>query len=320
LPAAGPDARPRLDPIHRGPGILPGVQRMQELFQPFLRTYQARLKPSTYRDYRSILGAHLARFKTFEDLNRGLEEYLAELQISGKRKNNILSCSRCFVAWARRREHWEGRFLRIPRFPHRSRKTKPLSPDEANLMMRYSPPPWKHFFQLSILTGLRTGEALGLRFEDFNLPGGYFSVKRSITAGQVSTTKTLSSEREIPILRPIRELYEMRRRGNRHGSPWFLYSPTGRGVMGLGTLRNYWKRSLKLFEIEVRPIYATRHTFASLAIAAGEDPLWVARIMGHARPDQLLLRYASYLEGVKPDGKKFLAMVMGKGTFLRAVT
>jgi len=311
---------PRLDPIHRGPGILSGVQRMQELFQTFLRTYQARLKPSTYRDYRSILAAHLARFQTFEDLNRGLEEYLAALRISGKRKNNILSCARCFVAWARRRELWEGRFYKIPRFPHRSGKTKPLTPEEARLVMLYTPPPWKHFFQLAILTGLRTGEALGLRFEDFELQKGYFSVKRSISGGQVTTTKTLSSERDIPLLRPVRELHELRRRGNRRGSPWFLYSPTGRGIMSLGTLREYWKKSLKLFEIEARPIYATRHTFASLAIAAGEDPLWVARVMGHARPDQLLLRYASYLEGVKPDGKKLLEMVMGKETFLRAVT
>ena len=64
---------------------------MQEIINQFLRTYQARLKPSTLRDYQSILGHHLSRFKDFEDLNRSLEEYLAGLLITGKRKNNILS-------------------------------------------------------------------------------------------------------------------------------------------------------------------------------------------------------------------------------------
>lgn len=263
--------------------------------------------------------AHLARFATFDDLNRGLEEYLSGLDVTGKRKNNILSCAACFIAWASRREIWEGRFLKIPRFPHRVRKTKPLKPEEAHVVMLYTPPPWKHAFQLLILTGLRTGEALGLRFEDFNLAKGYFSVKRSISGGKVSTTKTLTSERDIPILRPIRELYAIRERGNHKGSPWFLYSPTGRGIMAISTLRDYWRRSCNLFEIEPRPLYATRHTFASLAVAAGEDPLWIAKIMGHSRPDQLLLRYASYLEGVKPDGKRFLEMV-GLQTFIKAVT
>jgi len=62
------------------------------------------------------------------------------------------------------------------------------------------------------------------------------------------------------------------------------------------------------------------HTFASLAVAAGEDPLWIAKVMGHERPDQLLLRYASYLEGVKPDGEKFLKMVCGGPSLMRLVT
>jgi integrase len=298
---------------------------MKNYFPAFLRTYQARLKPSTFRDYRSILVAHLGRFETFEDLNRDLEDYLAGIHATGKRKNNILSCARCFMAWARRREIWEGRALKIPRFPHRSKKTKPLTPEEAGLIMLYCPPPWKHYFQLTILTGLRTGEALGLRFEDFNLKAGYFSVRRSITGGKLSTTKTITSERDIPILRPIRELYAIRQRSNFKDSPWFLYSPSGRGIMSIGTIRSYWKQTLRLFGIESRPLYATRHTFASLAIAAGEDALWVAKIMGHSRPDQLLLRYATFLEGVKPDGEKFMSLVMGKEegrrpTFLKAIT
>jgi integrase len=292
---------------------------MLRIIDEFLRTYVGRLKPSTYRDYRSITARHIGLFADIEDLNRNLEGYLSGLAISGKRKNNILSCARSLVAWARRRELWEGRVLHIPRFPHRSRRIEPLRPGEANLVMRFSPPPWKHFYQLSILTGIRTGEALGLRWDDFRGSEGYFRVRRSRTGGVVGTTKTTGSDRDIPLLRPVREIWEMRRQGNKTGSPWFFYSPSGRGVMGLGTLRGYWHRVLRLLEIKDRPLYATRHTFASLAIAAGEDPLWVAKVMGHSRPDQLLLRYAQYVEGVKPDGKK-LTELMGVETFLRAVT
>lgn len=291
---------------------------MQKLFDRFLKTHQARLKPSTWRDYRSILLNHISHFQTFEDLNRDLEDYLAALEVSGKRRNNILSCARTFAAWARRRELWEGRIIKVPRFPHRSKKTKPLSPDEAELVMRFSPQPYKWFFQISILTGLRTGEARGLRFEDFDQKERVIYIRRAISGGIEGTTKTRAGEREVPFLRPVWEIYEKRRRGNTRGSPWFFYG-TNRGIMSLGAIRKAWKRVLEAFEIEARPLYATRHTFASLAVAAGEDPLWIAKVMGHERPDQLYLHYASFLEGVKPDGEKFLNMVIGKPSFMRVV-
>jgi len=66
------------------------------------------------------------------------------------------------------------------------------------------------------------------------------------------------------------------------------------------------------------PKLAKTEPFASLAVAAGEDPLWIAEVMGHQRPDQLFLKYASYLKGVKEDGEKLLELVGGK-TYLRAV-
>ncbi len=73
------------------------------------------------------------------------------------------------------------------------------------------------------------------------------------------------------------------------------------GGADLGAIRKTWKNFLEVFDIEPRILYATRHTFASLAVSAGEDPLWIAKVMGHSRPDQLFLKYASFIEGVKRD-------------------
>ena len=228
--------------------------------------------------------------------------------------------ARTFVEWARRREIFEGKFFKVPRFPHRSKKTKPLTPEEAQLIMDCTPWPYKDFFKVAILTGLRTGEALALRFEDFDLHGHVIQVRRSLTSGVLGSTKTMAGEREIPLLRPVREVYEIRRRANHRSSPWFFFSPT-RGVMSLKKIRQIWTDFMDAVGIEKRVLYATRHTFASMAIAAGEDPLWVAKILGHSRPDQLFLKYASYLEGMKEDGKKFLELVLGnnRGSFLRAI-
>jgi len=291
---------------------------MEDLILKFLSVYKSRLKHSTLTDYRSILHHHISQFSSIEDLNRDLEDYLSDLAISGKRKNNILCACRTFITWATRRQLLQGDFLRIPKFPHRTIKTKPLTPDEARLIMDFSPYPYKDFFGLSILTGLRTGEALGLQFEDFDQAARVIKVRRSLTCGQVGTTKTVNSDRDVPMSRPVWDIYEKRRRGNIRGSPWFFYSPY-HGLMAISSIRRAWKDFLKGFEIEHRRLYATRHTFASLSIAAGEDPLYVAKIMGHGRPDQLFLQYASYLEGVKKDGEKFLE-ILGKKSFLRLAT
>jgi integrase len=291
---------------------------MQDLIAQFLRTYQARLKPSTMRDYRSILTLHLGHFRNFEAMNQGLEEYLAGLEVSGKRKNNVLSVSRTFVGWARRREIWNGKFQQVPRFPHRTKATPPLNPEEARLVMDFSPHPYRDFFQLSILSGLRTGEALGLQFGDFDQRAKVIHIQRSLCCGKVCTTKTLAGDRDFPLLRPIWEIFERRKKGNSRGSAWFFYSPS-RGLLSLAAIRRAWKDVLEVFGIARRPLYATRHTFASLAIASGEDPLWIAKVLGHARADQLFLKYAKFLEGVKPDGEKFLGLV-GKKTFLKAIT
>ena len=74
--------------------------------------------------------------------------------------------------------------------------------------------------------------------------------------------------------------------------------------MSYSAVRKAWKDHLSAFHIRYRPLYATRHTFASLALAAGENPLWIAQVMGHSRPDQLFLRYGSPLDGEIRDGKK----------------
>ena len=206
----------------------------------------------------------------------------------------------------------------MPRFKARSRKIKPLSVEETRLIMTYSPHPYRDYFQFALLTEVRTGEALGLRFEDFDLGREVILIRRALTCGQIVTTKTKAGERELPLLRQVWEIYHRRQLGNEGGSPWFFYS-FRKGIFSRSKLRQVWNDLLKAFEIRPRPLYATRHTWASLALAAGENPLWVAQTMGHFKPDQLFLKYGSHVEGVEKDGKKVGELIVGGKTFLRAL-
>lgn len=304
---------------------------MQAHIEHFLRIYQGRLKASTFSDYRSILYCHLAHFQDPRDLNRNLEEYLSTNDVlSGKRKNNIISCAKTFLTWAARRDLFEGKIYQIPPFKHRPEKIKPLKVEEARMVMRFSPQPYKWFFQLSILTGLRTGEALGLRFDDFDEKNRVIKIRRSLTRGILGLPKTEASIRDIPLMRPVWELMVKRRNWNPRNSPWFFYGEH-HGIMGLKQIRTIWRNFLEVFGMEPRRLYATRHTFASLALAAGENPLWVAKMLGHSGAAQLyerdqaralrqlFLSYADHIQGEGQDGEKFLKLLIGRETFMRVI-
>lgn len=50
-----------------------------------------------------------------------------------------------------------------------------------------------------------------------------------------------------------------------------------------------------------RPIYHTRHTFATIMLENGEDILWISNMLGHTDSTMTLSRYAKY---IKRDEKK----------------
>ena len=45
-----------------------------------------------------------------------------------------------------------------------------------------------------------------------------------------------------------------------------------------------------------RPMIQTRHSFATTAISLGENPLWIAHIMGHRDTDMIIKVYTKYLK------------------------
>jgi integrase len=40
----------------------------------------------------------------------------------------------------------------------------------------------------------------------------------------------------------------------------------------------------------------TRHSFATMALSCGENPLWIAKTMGHRDTDMIIRVYGKYVE------------------------
>jgi integrase len=86
-----------------------------------------------------------------------------------------------------------------------------------------------------------------------------------------------------------------------------------RAELDLANLRNrIWYPTLKRAGLRPRDLYQTRHTFARLMLQAGEDPAWIARMMGHSNTRMLFERYAKWIKNrTRQDGSAYMQMLKG---------
>lgn len=68
-----------------------------------------------------------------------------------------------------------------------------------------------------------------------------------------------------------------------------------------------WYPTLDAGKLRRRTFYQTRHTFASNALAAGENPKWVADMRGHKSTEVLFDVYEKYIpRRTRRDGSALL--------------
>lgn len=136
---------------------------------------------------------------------------------------------------------------------------------------------------VALLSGLRQGEALGLRWEDVDLDAGTLRVERAAqrVTGQgivLVKPKTLSSVRTRPMVAPVAfALAAMP--GPRAG---FVFGDGDKPLdQKADSLR--WHAMLEAAGAPDKPLKAARATTASLLMEAGVPPKVIAEIMGHAQ-------------------------------------
>jgi integrase len=75
----------------------------------------------------------------------------------------------------------------------------------------------------------------------------------------------------------------------------------------------------KKAKLKIREIEQTRHSFASIALSCGENPLWIARVMGHRNTDMIIKVHGKYVENATgtEDGTRFDQVIKGNNGEIR---
>jgi integrase len=140
---------------------------------------------------------------------------------------------------------------------------------------------------LMLLTGLGPGEALGLGWEHLDLDAGMLRVARTLDtrAGVlVDDAKRESRKRVVPLVPERRAMLRERWMAAGRPSAGLLFADSTGRPLDLHNLRQrHFRPAVERAGIKRRiRIYDLRHTFCTVALESGVDPLAVARLMGHS--------------------------------------
>jgi integrase len=110
----------------------------------------------------------------------------------------------------------------------------------------------------------------------------------------------------------VAEALRSQRKATMGKSPDVFLNIRGRSILPHSVNAQVWKPALKKIGLSPRPLIQTRHTFATLMLDAGEQPGWVARMMGHVSLKMILDHYYSYIKNYqRDDGAAFMNNVYG---------
>lgn len=199
----------------------------------------------------------------------------------------------------------------IPKPQHTRKKIDPFTMEEAKAILAATRHDRLHaMYVLAFHLGLRQGELYALEWEDLDFKEKTLSIERQVVSNrgknEVKKPKTQAGIRVLDLadetlaaLLDRKQLAWKELGGKMADNPLIFPGARGGYLQRSSVGHRWWKPLLKRLKIRHRGIHHCRHTFASEALANGEDLITVAATMGHANPNITLRIYGHLVQGAK---------------------
>jgi integrase len=275
-----------------------------EFAQRWVETMLVHQKPSSAQSARIHVRKHLVpafgQLRMEEVTQERVQRLVTGLRRSRKTAVNVLmtlrGIQRTAKSWGYAVGTWEMRELALP--PRPARRTKMFQPEQARAILQVASQPWLALFALVAMTGLRAGEALGLMREDLDFAGGTITVRQSVTRRRISTPKTESSARTVPMPTVLAGLLKDHLAHTWIPNPGALVfcSQAGGPLESQKVVRKYLRPILDRLGLPRLGLHAFRHGMASMMPLVGASPAATQKQLGHADP-RVTLGVYSHLVG-----------------------
>ncbi len=225
--------------------------------------------------------------------------------LSASRINHIMTPLRMILTEAADRYEFAPAFINIK--PLRVGKTdvQPFTMQEVQDILRTVRADFRNYYIVRLFTGTRTGEIDGLKWQYVDFERRTISIKETIVNDYEETPKTGESERDIQMSQMVFDALLAQYKVTGQGVYVFATS-AGTPISHRNISKRVWYPLLRLLGLKKRVPYQTRHTFATLMLASGEAPEWIARQMGHTTTEMLFRVYSRFIPNLtRQDGSAF---------------
>lgn len=284
-----------------------------------LSTLDGRIKPYfSNRVITSITKADVLAFRAAlaKEPGRG-----GKAGLSAKRINEIMGTLRQILAEAADRFEFTSPALNLKRLRVKKSDVQPFSLDQVQTILATVRPDFKDYLQVRFLTGMRTGEINGLKWKYIDFEHRLILVRETHVLGEDDYTKTDGSQRDIRMSQPVYEAMLRQQKITGPVSEYVFCNLLGQPLDNTNFTKRVWYPLLRHLDFELRRPYQTRHTAATLWLAAGEAPEWIARQLGHTSTEMLFKTYSRYVPNMtRQDGsamERLLASRIGTAPLAR---
>jgi len=170
-----------------------------------------------------------------------------------------------------------------------------LTPDNVKAIVSELEEPYATLVLFLSITGLRVGEAVGVKWSDFS--GESLHVQRRIYERREGELKTDGSERFIPVPAALIERMKAlcnleEQRGTQGTGDWVFKSRNGTPVDPKNAGNRYLRPAVRKLGIPMGGWHDFRHTLATQLLDQRHSAKMVAELLGHSNVTTLLTTYA----------------------------
>ncbi|RAQ97504.1 hypothetical protein A4R35_18350 [Thermogemmatispora tikiterensis] len=317
--------RKALNELEQGTVLLGRDQSVRDYLEHWLEYIQKpSIRVTTYILYRRILHKHIIPALGDIPLRRLKPEQIERLYaakreegLAAKTISSMHSLLHTALRDAVRRNKVGRNILEMVKAPRATSPERPvLTPEQAvRLIRKVKEHSLEALILLAVMTGMRLGELLALRWQDIDLERGHLQVRRTVSYkagyGFIETeTKTRKGKRSIVLLPPVietlkahqaRQLEARSKAGDRWKEMDLVFCTRNGNFLIDSFVRRQYYRLLEQAGLPRIHFHDLRHSTATILLALGVNIKVVQELLGHSHVNITLGIYGHVLPGMQEE-------------------
>lgn len=234
--------------------------------------------------------------------------------LSASRINHIMTPLRMVLTEASERFDFDSPWKNVKPLSEPKSNVSPFTLEEVMLIINNVRANYKPYYIVRFFTGMRTGEIDGLPWKNIDFERRQIIVDQAVVNGVIGETKTSGSNRVIQMNQLVYDALIEQQILTKHQGEFVFCTKAGTPFNHRNVTKRVWYPLLRYLELDKRNPYQSRHTAATLWLAAGESPEWIAAQMGHSNTKMLFTVYSRYVPNLtRQDGSALDKLLKDRG-------